>query len=61
MKLTPQERGILRRLGQQTGAAGGRKAAANMTKAERVARARKAARARYNKGVTRKEARHGKS
>lgn len=40
---------ILAALGQRSGAAGGHKAASHMTKAERSARARKAAAARYAK------------
>ena len=45
--LSKQERELLRKLGQKTGAAGGRKAAQNMTIAPRSAHARKAAAARY--------------
>jgi hypothetical protein len=40
---------IVRNFARRTGAQGGRKAARNMTKAQRVARARKAAAARYAK------------
>jgi hypothetical protein len=46
---TPEEMAVLRKLAQKVGAMGGHKAAANMTKAQRVARAKKAAAARYAK------------
>lgn len=47
--LTKQERELLRKLAAKAGAEGGRKAAQNMTAAQRRARARKAAAAKYAK------------
>lgn len=49
MKLTQEERQLLRKLAAKAGAEGGRKAAQNMTAAQRRVRARKAADAKYEK------------
>jgi hypothetical protein len=42
VQLTPQELAVLQKIGRKFGPAGGKAAAANMTKAERIERARKA-------------------
>jgi hypothetical protein len=48
-ELSRQEREVLRRAMQRMGSKGGKKAAANMTPAQRTARARKAAAVKYGK------------